>query len=59
MPEEAGAVDTIFAPLGVALGALIAGLIIGSLGYQLLFLLGGIFLIAVVFLVKGLSKREF
>ena len=59
MPEEAGAVDTIFAPLGVALGALIAGLIIGSLGYQLLFLLGGIFLIAVVFLVKGLSKSEF
>jgi len=58
MPEEAGAVDTIFAPLGVALGALISGLIIGFLGYQSLFLLGGIFLIAVVFLVKGLSKGK-
>ena len=55
-PEEAGAIDTIFAPLGVALGALISGLIIGFLGYQLLFLLGGIFVVIIGFLGKRLAK---
>ncbi|MDI6591370.1 MAG: MFS transporter [Patescibacteria group bacterium] len=46
-PEEAGAIDTIFSPLGVALGALISGIIIDFLGYQLLFILGGLFVIGV------------
>lgn len=55
-PEEAGAIDTIFSPLGVAFGALISGLIIGFLGYQLLFILGGIFVILVGFLSKKLAK---
>ena len=55
-PEEAGALDTIFSPLGVALGAGIAGLIIGFLGYQLLFLLGGIFVIVITLLFKNLRK---
>ena len=41
-PEEAGAIDTVFAPLGVALGAFISGLIIGPLGYGFLFILGGV-----------------
>jgi len=44
-PEEAGAIDTIFAPLGVALGALVSGLIIGFLSYQLLFILGGVLVV--------------
>ena len=55
-PEEAGAIDTIFPPLGIALGALIAGLIIGFLGYQLLFIIGGIFVIAIGALVKKFAK---
>jgi len=55
-PEEAGAIDTIIAPLGVALGALIAGLLIGFLGYQLLFIFGGIFVVIVGFLVKKFAK---
>ena len=41
-PEESAAVDTIFSPLATAVGALIGGLIIGSLGYPLIFILGGI-----------------
>jgi MFS family permease len=55
-PEEAGALDTIFSPLGVALGALISGAIIGFLGYQLLFILGGIFVIIVGILAKRIAK---
>jgi MFS family permease len=54
--EEAGAIDTIFSPLGTALGALISGLIIGFLGYQLLFILGGIFVIIVGLTCKKLAK---
>jgi len=43
-PEESAAIDTIFAPLATATGALIGGLIIGPLGYPLIFILGGILL---------------
>jgi len=57
-PEEAGAIDTIFAPLGVGLGALIAGLILGFLGYGLLFIFGGIFVVIVSLLVKKFAKIE-
>jgi predicted MFS family arabinose efflux permease len=53
-PEEAGALDTIFSPLGVAFGSLISGIIIGSLGYSLLFVLGGGFVLLV-----GLLGRKF
>jgi len=55
-PEEAGALDTIFSPLGIAFGALISGLIIGFLGYQLLFIFGGAFVILVSLLCKKLAK---
>jgi len=41
-PEESAAVDTIFSPLSTAFGALIGGLIIGPLGYPLIFILSGI-----------------
>ena len=51
-PEEASVIDTIFAPLGVALGAFISGLLIGFLGYQFLFILAGVFLIAVIALTQ-------
>jgi MFS family permease len=57
-PEEAGAIDTVFAPLGVALGALISGTIIGFLGYGPLFILGGIFVIFSVLFLRCLSKEK-
>jgi len=47
-PEEAAAFDTIFSPLGVALGSFTAGLLIGSLGYGWLFYCGGVVVLAVV-----------
>ncbi len=59
MPEEAGAIDTIFAPLGVALGAFIAGLIIGPLGYGLLFILGGLFVLIILFFFRVCQKGSF
>jgi MFS family permease len=55
-PEETGAIDTIFSPLGIALGALISGIIINALGYQLLFILGGVFVISVSLLMRKLAK---
>ena len=44
-PEESAAIDTIFVPLGTALGALIGGLIVGALGFPLIFILGGILIL--------------
>jgi MFS family permease len=40
-PDEAGAFDTIFSPLGIALGSITAGLLVGPFGYQGLFFLAG------------------
>jgi len=56
-PEEAGAIDTIFAPLGTALGSLISGLTIAFLGYNLLFIVGGVFVLLTVVLGRRLPKR--
>lgn len=56
-PEEAGAIDTIFSPLGMALGSLISGLIIGLLGFNLLFLFGGVFVFTVVIVVRRFAKN--
>jgi MFS family permease len=55
-PEEAGAIDTIFSPLGAALGALISGALIGFLGYSPLFILGGVFIVVVSLIVKKFAK---
>ena len=55
-PEEAGAIDTIFSPLGIAFGALISGAIIGAVGYNFLFILGGIFVVTVGLIVKKFAK---
>ncbi|MEK7503800.1 MAG: MFS transporter [Patescibacteria group bacterium] len=52
-PEESAAVDTIFAPLATATGAIVGGLLIGSLGYPAIFVIGGIFL----FGAGGFAKR--
>ncbi len=51
-PEEAGAIDTIFAPLGTALGSLISGFLIGFLGFNLMFILGGISIAAICQILK-------
>jgi len=56
--EEAGALDTVFSPLGTALGALISGLIIGFLGYQLLFVSGGLLVILAAFLGKTIAVAK-
>ncbi|MDO8601377.1 MAG: MFS transporter [bacterium] len=41
-PEESAAVDTIFSPLATAAGAIIGGLLIGPLGYPLIFIIFGV-----------------
>jgi len=51
--EESAAVDTIFSPLATAIGAVIGGLIIGPLGYPLIFILAG----AIIFFCGTLSKK--
>ncbi len=51
-PKEAGAIDTIFAPLGTALGSLISGIAIVSLGYNFLFISGGAFVLIIGYLIK-------
>jgi MFS family permease len=46
-PHGAAVLDTLFSPLGVALGALFGGLLIGAIGYSRIFIFGGI---SIVFL---------
>ncbi len=57
-PEEASILDTIFAPLGIALGTLISGAIIGFLGFQFLFIVGGVFVIIMTLFAKKFAKIE-
>ena len=52
VPAEAGALDTMFSPLGTALGSLTAGFLIGPLGYQGLFFWGGAVVIVLTLVVK-------
>ncbi len=56
-PEEASAIDTIFSPLGVAIGSLLAGLIISFLGFNNLFIFGGVFVIIVVLTGNFFMKK--
>jgi len=44
VPEESAAVDTIFSPLATAAGSLLGGLLIGPLGYPVIFILFGLFM---------------
>lgn len=57
-PEEASAIDTIFSPLGTALAALIAGLVIGFLGYQKLFIFAGAFVVFVILIFWRFAKNS-
>jgi MFS family permease len=54
---EAGALDTMFSPLGTALGSLTAGLLVGPLGYQGLFFFGGAAVLVIAIAVFILNKR--
>lgn len=51
-PSEAGAIDTIFSPLGTALGALIGGVLISYMSYSAIFIAGGIFVAALAILIN-------
>jgi MFS family permease len=56
-PGEAGALDTVFSPLGIALGSLIGGMLIGPLGYRWLFVLAGVLIIGSVMLADLAKKK--
>ncbi|MFH1657567.1 MAG: MFS transporter [bacterium] len=56
-PEEAGAIDTIFAPLGAGMGSFLAGIIIGFLKFNYLFIIGGLFVIIIVFSAGKFDKK--
>ncbi len=53
IPEESAALDSVFSPLGISLGALIGGLLVKITGYYLLFALGGIIIITEAILFKS------
>lgn len=55
---EAGVVDTIFAPLGVALGALIGGFIVSTFGFQVLFITGAAIVLIVTLLVSLFANKN-
>lgn len=54
--EEASALDAVFSPLGTAIGSLISGLLIGFLGYGLLFIFGGV-VVGLAGILAGLKKN--
>ncbi len=56
-PDEAGAFDTIFSPLGIALGSLTGALLVGPLGYQGLFFFSGAFVLAITIFVFVAKRR--
>jgi len=56
-PSDAGALDTIFSPLSIALGSFAGGYLIQWLGYQWLFLVSGAVIVVAVFINMSLCKR--
>jgi MFS transporter, DHA1 family, multidrug resistance protein len=50
-PRGSAVLDTIFSPLGTALGALVGGLLIGYIGYSGIFILGGVLILLLALLV--------
>jgi MFS family permease len=55
VPAEAGALDTMFSPLGTAFGSLTAGFLIGPLGYQGLFFWGGAIVIVLTLVARWIA----
>ena len=51
-PHGAAVLDTIFSPLGTALGSLLGGLLVGQIGYSGIFISGGILIVFLVFLLN-------
>lgn len=51
-PHGAAVLDTIFSPLGTAIGALFGGLLIGYIGYSGIFISGGILILLLAFWLK-------
>lgn len=56
--KEVGALDTMFSPLGVALGSLVGGLLVGYIGYSKIFIFGGILVVLLTFLLGSRLTRE-
>lgn len=56
-PHETAVVDTLFSPLGTALGSLVAALLIGVIGFVGLFVGSGAFVLALGIFIFMLSKR--
>ncbi len=56
--EEAAALDTMFSPLGTALGSMTAALLIGPLGYQWLFFSGGAVVLAVTLAARFFVAKK-
>jgi len=52
IPEESGAFDTLFAPLGVGLGSFLGGVLISYLTFAQIFILGGSFVLFFSFMIK-------
>jgi predicted MFS family arabinose efflux permease len=57
-PHKAAVLDTIFSPLGVALGSLLGGVIVGYAGYSGIFIFGGILILFLGFLIKRFSPLD-
>ncbi len=52
IPEESGAFDTLFAPLGVGMGSFLGGVLISYLTFAQIFILGGTLLLVFSFIIK-------
>ncbi|MCK4520347.1 MFS transporter [Candidatus Parcubacteria bacterium] len=57
-PEEIGAIDTLFIPLGVAVGSLLGGFLLNFFSFAVIFQWFGIFLLICTILVWFLIRRE-
>jgi MFS family permease len=53
-PHGAAVLDTVFSPLGIALGSLFGGLFVGFFGYSEIFTFGGALILLLFFLIKCL-----
>jgi len=56
-PEEASGLDTMFSPLGTAIGSIIGAFLIISFDYYQIFLTGGIIVLLFVLLTILFAKK--